>query len=122
MVGRSGEVDVVDEVLVALADPTRRRVLDALATRAEATATALATELPISRQAVVKHLGVLGRAGLVAGRRRGREVLYSVRPDGLTTTARWMAATAARWEARLSQIQRIAEADPAPPRDHHKTG
>jgi len=61
-----------DEVLSALADPTRRRVLTLLAERGEATATTLAGDLPISRVAVVKHLAVLDRAGLVHGRRQGR--------------------------------------------------
>jgi DNA-binding transcriptional ArsR family regulator len=110
MTGQAGEVD---EVLVALADPTRRRLLDVLAAHGEATATTLAAELPVSRQAVVKHLAVLDRAGLVAGHRRGREVRYAVRPDRLDATARWMAALAARWDTRLAAIRHIAESDPA---------
>jgi DNA-binding transcriptional ArsR family regulator len=99
----------VDDVLVALADPTRRQLLDLLAARGEATATTLATELPVSRQAVVKHLAVLDRAGLVGGSRRGREMRYAVRPQRLSATAHWMATLAARWDARLAALKDLAE-------------
>ena len=101
--------DDVDEVLAALADPTRRRVLDAVAAHGETTATTLATELPVSRQAVVKHLAILDRAGLVSGRRQGREVRYAVRPERLDAAARWMSARAAAWDARLERIKHLAE-------------
>jgi DNA-binding transcriptional ArsR family regulator len=104
----------VDRVLGAIADPTRRRVLEALAGREPATATGLARELPVSRQAVVKHLAVLSAAGLVAGGRSGREVRYTVRPQSLEATARWMAAIAADWDARLARIKRLAESGEAP--------
>ena len=106
----------VEDVFVALADATRRQVLDRLAAHGEATATMLAVELPVSRQAVVKHLAVLDRAGLVESRRRGREVRYSVRPERLDATARWMADIAGQWDARLAAIKRIAEADAHPHR------
>jgi DNA-binding transcriptional ArsR family regulator len=61
-----------DELWAAIAEPMRRRLLDVLLERGEATATALAEELPVTRQAVAKHLAVLERAGLVSGARRGR--------------------------------------------------
>jgi DNA-binding transcriptional ArsR family regulator len=96
-------------VLAALADPLRRHLLDILATRDEATATTIAKELPISRQAVVKHFAVLANAGLVTSRRQGREVLYSLRPEKIEITARWMADLATGWDARLQRIKRIAE-------------
>ncbi|MCP3801478.1 metalloregulator ArsR/SmtB family transcription factor [Allokutzneria sp. A3M-2-11 16] len=99
----------VDEVLAALADPMRRRVLDLIAARGECSATVLAAELPVTRQAVVKHLAVLEKAALVAGRRHGREVLYTVRPEALGTTARWMDHVAAEWDRRLAAIKRLAE-------------
>jgi DNA-binding transcriptional ArsR family regulator len=95
-----------EEVLTGLADPMRRRILDALA----ATATALAAELPISRQAVMKPLALLDRIGLVAGQRAGREMRYEPRPDRLTATAHWMAALATEWDRRLRLIKQIAEA------------
>ncbi len=107
---RRDAVAAVDSVLVALADPTRRRLLDLLAAQGEATATTLAERLPVSRQAVVKHLAVLDAAGLVAGNRVGREVRYAVRPAALNATARWMAALAADWDRRLANIKRVAEA------------
>lgn len=103
--------DAVAEVFSALADPTRRRILDALAAHGEATATVLAAELPVSRQAIVKHLGVLDRAGLVAGHREGREARYRVIPERLGVTARWMDRVAAAWDTRLSAIKRLAEGE-----------
>lgn len=102
----------VGDVLVALADPTRRRVLDVLAARGEGTATTVAAELPVSRQAVVKHLAVLDAAGLVAGGRAGREVRYSVRSQQLDAAARWLAGLAAEWDRRLEGIRRTAESMP----------
>ncbi len=108
--GGGGGGETVDGVLAALADPTRRRLLDQLAARGEATATKLADQLPVSRQAVVKHLAVLDAAGLVSGNRVGREMRYAVRPAALDVTARWMAALAADWDRRLADIKRIAEA------------
>jgi ArsR family transcriptional regulator, cadmium/lead-responsive transcriptional repressor len=99
-----------DELLSAVADPTRRRVLDVLLGRGEATATMLAGELPVTRQAVAKQLAVLDRAGLVEGRRRGREVRYAVRPQQLDVASRSMAQVAAQWDRRLAAIKRIAEA------------
>jgi DNA-binding transcriptional ArsR family regulator len=107
---RRGAVEAVDSVLVALADPTRRQVLELLAAQGEATATTLAERLPVSRQAVVKHLAVLDAAGLVSGGRVGREVRYAVRPAALDATARWMASLAADWDRRLANIKRAAEA------------
>jgi DNA-binding transcriptional ArsR family regulator len=98
-----------DGLFAALADPTRWRVLNLLAERGEATATTLAGELPVSRVAVVKHLAVLDRAGLVRARRAGREVRYSVRPEPLSETARWLAGLASEWDSRLAAIKRLAE-------------
>lgn len=101
-------VDSVDRVLSALADPTRRGVLTALGGH-PATATALARELPISRQAVVKHLSVLERSMLVRSARAGREVRFEVRPETLTLAADWMASLAAQWDDRLALLKQRAE-------------
>ncbi len=98
-----------DALWTAVADPTRRRVLDALLERGEATTTTLAEGLPITRQAVAKHLAVLNRVGLVAGRRRGREVRYTVQPGRLNNAAEAMARVAAPWDGRLARIKRLAE-------------
>ncbi|WP_327287417.1 ArsR/SmtB family transcription factor [Streptomyces sp. NBC_01198] len=102
--------EAVDSVLAALADPTRRHLLDLLAERGHATATSLAEGLPISRQAVVKHLAVLDAAGLVLGSRVGREVRYALRTAALDATAQWMSALAAEWDRRLATLKRLAEA------------
>ena len=98
-------------VFAALADPTRWRVLSLLAERGEGTATSLAGELPVTRVAVVKHLAVLDRAGLVEARREGREVRYSVRTEPLGVTAQWMAGLASQWDARLAALKRLSEDD-----------
>lgn len=98
-----------EELLEAVADTSRRRVLDLILAHGEVTPTALAAQLPFTRQAVAKHLAVLDRAGLVESRRTGREVRYSVRPEHLDVAARAMAKVAARWDARLGAIKRTAE-------------
>jgi ArsR family transcriptional regulator, cadmium/lead-responsive transcriptional repressor len=98
-----------DALWAAAGDPTRRQVVDALLTLGEATATTLAAELPVTRQAVTKHLAVLDRAGLVDGRRDGREVLYAVRPERLDEVSQAMARISAAWDQRLAAIKRLAE-------------
>ena len=98
-----------EELLEAVADTSRRRVLDLILARGEVTPTELAAELPFTRQAVAKHLAVLDRAGLVDSKRAGREVRYSVRPEHLDVAVRAMAKVAARWDARLGAIKRVAE-------------
>jgi DNA-binding transcriptional ArsR family regulator len=100
-----------DVVLAAMADPTRRQLLATLAATGPATATELAVGLPVSRQAIAKHLAVLRSAGLVARHKDGRDVRFSVRTRGLTQTAGWLTGLATEWEARLAAIKRIAESD-----------
>jgi DNA-binding transcriptional ArsR family regulator len=105
----SSRVGDDDLLLAAVADRTRRKLLDVLLQRGEGTATSLAAELPVTRQAVAKHLAVLERAGLVDGRREGREVRYALRPARLDDAAESMARVAAEWDRRLATIKRIAE-------------
>ncbi len=88
-------------------------MLDLIIGHGEATPTMLAAELPFTRQAVAKHLAVLTRAGLVEGRRQGREVRYSVLADRLDAASQAMADVAARWDVRLQAIKRIADAQAA---------
>ena len=95
-----------DEVFGALSDPTRRRLLTLLGQRGEATATELAEELPVTRQAVQKHLGALAAAGLVAGRREGREVRFHPTPAPMSDAMAWMAAVGGEWDERLAALQR----------------
>ena len=93
-------------VLAALADPTRRDVLDAVAARAgTATATDLAAELPVTRQAIAKHLGVLTNAGLVASVRQGREARYRVVAGSLRPASDWIRRTEASWARRVDRLQ-----------------
>lgn len=105
----NGSLDQFEEVFVALADPSRRAVLERLARDGEGTATTLSAELPISRQAIAKHLAQLDRAKLVESRREGREVLYSVRPDRLAATAEALETIAHSWDRALAALKRIAE-------------
>lgn len=105
----------VEDVFTGLADPTRRRILELLAQKGVGTATSLAAELPVTRQAVVKHLAVLERAGLVAGQAVGREVRFRVESEPLAEAARWMTLRAAEWDTRLAAIKEIAEAPESGP-------
>ncbi len=79
-----------DEVFTALSDRTRRSIVDALASSGPCTATQLASDLPITRQAVAKHLGHLHRARLVVPRRQGRETHYRLVPDKLRDAIEWL--------------------------------
>jgi DNA-binding transcriptional ArsR family regulator len=96
-------------VFAALADPTRRHLVEALAANGGATATGLAAELPISRQAVAKHLATLGRAGLVSQSRRGRESLFELDPRPLADAAGWLTTVGAEWDTHLADLQKLLE-------------
>ena len=96
------------DVFAALADPTRRQLVSWLAVR-PATATELAQRLPISRQAVTKHLDVLGQARLIARGRSGRDVRYSLEPQRLAAASEWLATVSARWETRLQRLKSYVE-------------
>lgn len=96
-----------DAVFAALADPTRRRVLRLVAERGPTSATLLERELPVSRQAIVKHLAVLNRAGLVTGRRAGQEVRYALVPEPLDHVAEWIAEIGSRWDERLARLRLV---------------
>jgi DNA-binding transcriptional ArsR family regulator len=94
------------DVFAALADPTRRTVLEEVATRGSATATELAVPLGITRQAVAKHLGVLAEAGLVDGQRTGRETRYRPTPAPMGEAISWMTEVGSRWDVRLAALER----------------
>jgi DNA-binding transcriptional ArsR family regulator len=108
-----------DELWSAIADPSRRQVLDLLVSNGGVSASWLAGRVPFSRQAVAKHLVVLERAGFISRRKQGREVLYQVEADRLDQAARAMTELAAQWDRRLAAIKRLAEAAHAETR---KTG
>jgi DNA-binding transcriptional ArsR family regulator len=101
---------LVDDVLwSAVGDPTRRRMLDLLLAEDGATATALASHLPVTRQAVAKHLAVLDRAGLVHGVTTGREKQYRVNTPQLSHAVSQLSDVGAAWDRRLQRIKEIAE-------------
>jgi DNA-binding transcriptional ArsR family regulator len=94
------------DVFEALADAHRRFLLEALSKRGSATATELAAELPVTRQAVAKHLAVLADAGLVASEHVGRQTHYRPTPGPLEDAIVWMARVGGEWDARLARLRR----------------
>ncbi|WP_026311113.1 ArsR/SmtB family transcription factor [Parafrankia elaeagni] len=104
----AGGVD--DDLWSAIGDPTRRRLLDLLLVDGDGTATSLSRQLPVTRQAVAKHLGVLDRVGLVRATPAGREKRYRVDDAQLARAVAQLASVGSAWDARLQRIRRIAEA------------
>jgi DNA-binding transcriptional ArsR family regulator len=96
----------VDAVFSALADPSRRFVVETLATRGTATPTELAADLPVTRQAVAKQLAALADAGLLRATRAGRETRYEVTPEPLGDAVAWMVSVGAQWDERLARLGR----------------
>jgi DNA-binding transcriptional ArsR family regulator len=103
-------VGIDDELWSAVGDPTRRRMLDLLLAGGAGTATTLSEQLPVTRQAVAKHLGVLDRVGLVHASPSGRERRYEVDEAQLARAVAQLSSVGAGWDARLRRIKRIAEA------------
>jgi ArsR family transcriptional regulator, cadmium/lead-responsive transcriptional repressor len=95
-------------VFQALADPTRREVLALVADGRARTATELAAALPVTRQAVAKHLAVLEGARLVDAERAGRQTRFHATPGPLTDAMAWMAEVGGRWDARLDRLRAAA--------------
>jgi predicted transcriptional regulator len=102
-------VDINDELWSAMGDPTRRRMLDLLLVDGFGTATTLSEQLPVTRQAVAKHLGVLDRVGLVNVTPAGRERQYRIDDAQLSRAVAQLSAVGADWDRRLGRIKRIAE-------------
>lgn len=100
---------VDDDLWSAVGDPTRRRLLDLLLAAGNGTATTLSLQLPMTRQAVAKHLMVLDRVGLVQAAPAGRERRYRVDEDQLARAAAQLNAVGATWDARLRRIKSLAE-------------
>ncbi len=99
----------MDSVFGALADPTRRRVVETLARGGTVTASGLAEQLPITRQAVAKHLSALRGAELVTATRVGRETRYELRPQPLSEAAKWIETVSGEWDRRLGALRRSVE-------------
>ena len=98
-----------DALFKALADPSRRFVLETLASRGTATPTELAAGLPVTRQAVAKHLTALRDAGLVEATRAGRETRYALTPAPLASAAAWIEDVGAAWDGRLDALRRLVD-------------
>lgn len=107
--------DPVDAVFSALADPSRRYVVETLAARGTATPTELAADLPVTRQAVAKHLAALREARLVEATRAGRETRYALTPAPLASAAGWIEEVGAAWDDRLKALKRLVEIGDGPP-------
>ncbi|MCU1508808.1 MAG: Transcriptional regulator, ArsR family [Glaciihabitans sp.] len=103
-------VAVDDDLWSAVGDPTRRRMLDLLLAAGEGTATSLSEHLPVTRQAVAKHLAVLDRVGLVHVAPSGREMRYRIDDAQFARAVAQLAAVGTAWDARLARIKSIAEA------------
>jgi DNA-binding transcriptional ArsR family regulator len=100
---------VDDDLWSAIGDPTRRRMVDLLLADGDGTATTLSEQLPVTRQAVAKHLGVLDRVGLVHVTPAGREMRYRVDETQLARAVAQLSSVGATWDARIRRIQQIAE-------------
>ena len=103
----------VGAVFAALADATRRTMLHELVREGSTTVPALTAMLPISRQAVAKHLSQLSAAGLVRGRREGRETRYTVTPAPLEDAVAWIVQTGSEWDDRLARLGSYVSPDGA---------
>ena len=104
------------DVFAALGDPTRLRVLSLLGDAPAQTATELTRRVDVSRPAVIKHLGVLQRAGLVTRTKSGRDVRYRVRLDDLDAATRWLERRGMEWDRRLAGLRDLALGDRVPRR------
>lgn len=96
----------MDAVFVALADGTRRRLLEVLAGGPDATATQLSAQFPMTRQAIAKHLQVLADAGLASSQRQGRETHWRLTPEALSPALQWMVALGGDFSDRVGGLQR----------------
>ena len=102
-------VVIDDDLWSAIGDPTRRRVLDLLLAEGSGTATSLSEHLPVTRQAVTKHLVVLDRVGLVRGLTTGRERLFRIDQDRLARAVTQIHDVGEAWDSRLRRIKQMAE-------------
>ncbi|MEV6845080.1 metalloregulator ArsR/SmtB family transcription factor [Actinoplanes sp. NPDC051411] len=99
-----------DQLWSAIGDPTRRHMLDLLLADGAHTATTLSQQLPVTRQAVAKHLGVLDRVGLVRAVAAGREKRYQIDDAQFARAVAQLTSVGSAWDARLRRIRRLAEA------------
>jgi len=107
--------DEQQRVFLALADPTRRLLLKHLCEEGSGTAAGFAARLPITRQAIIKHLVTLEQAGLVTARETGRERRYMPRPEALSTITNWIEEISAQWDQRLAALRSLLLEEPSQP-------
>ena len=98
-----------DDLWSAIGDPTRRRILDLLLADGGGTATSLSEHLPVTRQAVAKHLTVLDEVRLVTATAAGREKRYLVNDAQMAKAVAQLTTVGSAWDARLQRIKRLAE-------------
>jgi DNA-binding transcriptional ArsR family regulator len=106
---RAATSGILDDLFGALSDPTRRALLERLLRHGPDTATRLAADMPLTRQAVVKHLQALVDAGLATSMREGREVRYTATTDRLLTAVTWLLESSPQWDNRLERLRRRAQ-------------
>lgn len=106
----SAAIDI-DTVFAALSDPTRRTLLERMSAAGTVTPSQLAADLPITRQAVSRHLGILEEAGLARSTVAGRERRFAIRPDGLAEAEAWIARAEARWAMRLQALETFLDGE-----------
>jgi DNA-binding transcriptional ArsR family regulator len=99
-------VSTLDDLFGALADPTRRQLLERLMRHGPESATRLAEESPLTRQAIVKHLQALAEAGLARPERDGREVRYVATPEALAHAVAWLTESSQAWDRRTDRLRR----------------
>lgn len=99
------------KVFNALADPTRRSIINTLTTNGGRTATQLSQNMQITRQGVTKHLNILVEAHLISTGKQGREVYYNLTPKPLTSATQWIAGIEAQWDKRLATLRNLVEDD-----------
>lgn len=109
-----GDGELIDQVLAALADPTRRRVVEMLADGSALTVSQIASRFEISRQAVTKHLAILAQGGLLTFERRGRERLNRLQPYSLQALADWTKQYSVFWDDRLAALKQMVEKEETP--------
>jgi len=102
----------IDHIFAALSDPTRRQVIERLSDAGGASATELAEQMPVSRQAIVKHLHALNDAGLVTTEPAGRQKRYRLTPQPMGQAMEWMTEVGAQWDTRLVALRRTISDDP----------
>jgi DNA-binding transcriptional ArsR family regulator len=105
------ERPTIDAVFSALSDPTRRNVIRSLSEDGPATVTELADRIPVTRQAIAKHLVALDEAGLVASASKGRRRTYRLTPGPLEGAMGWIVDVGAEWDERLDALKRMLEGD-----------